>query len=67
MNKLGMSGKSKTVKNLNKSVVKKNNPAFMLRALSAAGTGLNMSKNKKPVVATLPKRTPSKKHTRRRR
>jgi hypothetical protein len=67
MSKLGMSGKSKTVKNLNKSVVKKNNPAFLLRALSAAGTGLNMSKNKKPMANTLPKRTPSKKHTRRRR
>jgi hypothetical protein len=65
MSKVGMIGKSKTVKNSNNPVVEKKNPAYILRAFSAAGTGLNMSKNKKP--AEVPKRTPSKKRTRRRR
>jgi len=67
MSKVGMIGKSKTVKNSNKPAVEKKNPAYILRLLSAAGTGLNMSKNKKPVSTATPKRTPSKKRTRRRR
>jgi len=59
--------KSKTVKNSNKAVVEKKNPAYILRSFSAAGTGLNFSKNKKPATPAAPKRTPSKKRTRRRR